>query len=449
MKNTMRPRRFVGLAIAAGLVVSVAACSSESGEDTSGSSGEQSLEVWTRSAAESAASYQMVFDAFTEKTGVEIDYQPVQEFDTQLQARASQKDLPDVLINDASSLGNYVAQGFVLPIDRESIEGEGDISDETWEQNVGLDGETYGIPWSRQANVTIIRKDWRENLGLEIPTNWEELASLGEAFATQDPDGNGQADTYGMVVPGSAKSGYIARWGNSYLWQAGAEILEADGDGYYTSAIDSPEAEEGMTYIRDLFCTPGVVVPGSVNLTTGETPFFGQGTAGIYLTGPYNISSFDTLLGAENVEVIPMPEGPESNTTFAEGENIYFGASSEKADLQKQLAEFLVTQEAQEIAMKVETNEAGVTSQPVVRLPVNENVDVAAVTGDDRWAIVAEDYANDSKTFPWNIDFNSFRQILADGMNAMVADCSSDIPAGLASIDEQFQAQLEAMDLVK
>ncbi|WP_207407352.1 sugar ABC transporter substrate-binding protein [Rathayibacter sp. SD072] len=447
MKNTMRTRRLVGAVLAAGLVASVAGCSSEPADDAA--EGEQSLEVWTRSAAESAASYQMVFDAFTEKTGVEIDYQPVVEFDTQLQARASQKDLPDVLINDASSLGTYVAQGLILPIERDSIEGQGDIADETWEQNVGLDGATYGVPWSRQANVTIIRKDWREKLGLEIPTTWDELSALANAFATQDPDGNGQADTYGMVVPGSAKNGYIARWGNSYLWQAGADILEEDGEGAYTSAIDSPEAEEAMTFIRDQFCTPGTIVPGSVNLTTAETPFFAQGTAGIYLTGPYNISSFDAAVGAENVEVIPMPSGPEGSTTFAEGENIYFGASSEKADLQKQLAEFLITPEAQEIAMKIETNAAGVTSQPVVRLPVNDQVDVAAVTGDDRWSIVAEDYANDSKTFPWNIDFTAFRQILADNMNAMVADCDSDIPAGLATIDEQFQAQLEAQDLVK
>ncbi|NDL56530.1 ABC transporter substrate-binding protein [Phytoactinopolyspora mesophila] len=444
MKNAPCPNRRAAVAVlAAGVLIALSACS---GDDES-SAEDATLEVWTRSNAEAAASYQLVFDAFTEETGIEIDYQPVQEFDTQLQARAGQGDLPDVLINDASSLGNYVAQGFVLPIDRESIEGHDEISDETWEQNLGTDGAYYGVPWSRQANITFIRKDWREELGYDVPTTWEELSALAEAFATEDPNGSGEDDTYGMVVPGSAQAGYIARWGNSYLWQAGAEILEDNGDGTFTSAINSPEAAEAMGWIRDQFCTPGIVVPGSVNLTTAETPFFGEGTAGIYLTGPYNISTFDLAVGQENVEIIPMPAGPASSTTFAEGETIYFGASSEKEDLQKQLAEFLISPDAQEIAMQVVETDSGMTTQPVVRLPVNQNVDIVEVTGDERWGIVQDSYIADSKPFPWSIDFLPFRQILADGMNAMASDCNSDIEAGLAAIDEQFQAQLESQDL--
>lgn len=446
MKNATTLTRGLASTVAIGVLIGIGGCSAEGGGGAEGGDGEP-LEVWTRSAAESAASYELVFDAFTEATGIEVDYQAVTEFDTQLQARAGQRDLPDVLINDASSMGNYTAQGFLLPIDRESIEGQGEISDASWEQNLGLDGEYYGVPWSRQANITFVRKDWRENLGLDVPTTWDELSALAEAFATQDPDGNGQDDTYGMVVPGSAENGYISRWGNSYLWQAGGDILVDNGDGTFDSAIDSPEIEEAMTWIREQFCTPGVVVPGSINLVTAETPFFAEGSAGIYLTGPYNISTFDQAVGQENVEIIPMPMGPESTTTFAEGENIYFGASSDKADQQKALAEFLITEEAQEIAMRIETNAAGVTTQPVVRLPVNENVDVAAVKEDERWTVVADSYADDSKAFPWSIDFIPFRQILSDGMNAMASDCSSDIPGTLAQIDEQFQAELERQDL--
>lgn len=443
MMKTRTVRSGVALAITVGLVGTLAACS------TSGSSNsdDQRLEVWTRSAAESAASYQLVFDAFTKKTGIKIDYKPVQEFDTQLQARAGQKDLPDVLINDAGSLGNYVSQGFLLPIDRSSIEGNDQISDATWAENVGTDGETYGVPWSRQANVTIIRKDWREKLGLAVPTTWDELTALGEAFATQDPDGNGVADTYGMVVPGSAQNGYSIRWGASYIFQAGGGLLKDNGDGSYTSVVNSPETEQAVEWMRAQFCTPGVVVPGSINLTTADTPFFAQGIAGIYQTGPYNISSFDTAVGAENVEVIPMPAGPGGGvTSLAEGENIYFGASSKKNDLQKQLAEFLITPEAQEIAMKVETTDSGVVTQPVVRLPVNQNVDVGAVKDDPRWDVVSEAYS-DSQYFPYAIDFLPFRQIAGDELNALLADCNSDIGAGLKAIDAGFVAELDNQGL--
>ena len=378
-----------------------------------------------------------------------MDFQPIDDFDTRLQARASQRDLPDVMINDGGSLGNYASQGFLLPINRESIEGQSDISEQIWDQNKGTDGEYYGVPWSRQANATIIRKDWRENLGMDIPGTWAELEELAQAFATEDPDGNGQDDTYGMVVPGSAKSGYIARWGNSYIWQAGGGFLEDNGDGTYTSVVNSPETATAMEFIRTQFCTPGSIVPGSVNLTTAETPFFAEGTAGIYLTGPYNLSSFDAAVGMENVEVIPMPSGPETSTTFGEGENIYFGAGSDMAEEQKALAEFLISTMAQELGMQSSEQESGVISQPVVRLPVNSNVDVAAVYGDDRWQTIADDYDSDAKLFPWAINFLPFRQIAADGMNRIVTDCSSDIEAELQTIDEGFQLELQNQDLTQ
>lgn len=419
----------------------LAACSPASGDGAD--AGDKTLEVWTRSGPEAAASYQFAFDAFTEKTGIAIDYKPVEEFDTQLQARAQQGDLPDVFVNDAGSLGNYVSQGLVLPVDPAEIEGGDAIPQSTWDENVGTDGTIYGVPFSRQAVITIVRRDWREALGLEQPTSWDELSELAEAFATQDPDGNGQADTYGMVVPGSAQNGYIFRWGVPYIWQAGGDVLEDDGDGTFTAVFDSPETVTAVEWIQEQFCTPGVVVPGSVNLTTADTPFFGQGTAGIYLTGPYNISTFDDLVGAENVEVIPMPEGPAGAASWAEGENIYLGASSEKADLQKQLAAFLITPEAQELMMKAETNDEGVLAQPVVRLPVNQDVDIAAVKDDERWGLVADAYA-DAEHFPWSIDFLPYRQIVADGMNAIAADCNADVADGVASIHEQLAAQLES-----
>lgn len=445
MSASSTTRTFAALGAGA-LALSLAACASDDeavGEVSADAVGGEAIEVWSRGGDPIAGdTYTRIFDAFTEETGIEVDYTLVAEFDTQLQSRAAQQDLPDMLINDAGSLGNYVDQGFLLPIDRSTIEGNESISDASWAQTEGLDGETYGVPWSRQANVFVVRKDWREALGIEVPTTWEELQALAEAFATQDPDGNGEADTFGMVVPGTATSGYIARWGAPFIWQAGGEILVGDDQGGYASAINSPETEEAMTFVRDLFCTPGVTVPGSINFATADTPFFQQGTAGMYLTGPYNFNVFDEGVGRENIEVIPMPSGPESATTFAEGENLYFGASTDKVDQLEQLAEFLITPQAQEIGMDSPAAGGEGPFASVVRLPVNTEVDAAAIYDDPRWGVVADAYAGDSEFFPLNIDFIPFRQVLADGMNAIAADCGSDIPATLEQIDEGFQAEI-------
>ena len=51
-----------------------------------------------------------------------------------------------------------------------------------------------------QGEVMWIRQDWQEKLGLDIPTNRDELYDVMTAFVKNDPDGNGQDDTIGMTI---------------------------------------------------------------------------------------------------------------------------------------------------------------------------------------------------------------------------------------------------------
>ena len=68
--------------------------------------------------------------------------------------------------------------------------------------NISIDGRVYGLYRARtvgRAGVSI-RKDWLEKVGLEIPKTIDEFYNVLKAFKEQDPDGNGQNDTYGMIV---------------------------------------------------------------------------------------------------------------------------------------------------------------------------------------------------------------------------------------------------------
>ena len=62
------------------------------------------------------------------------------------------------------------------------------------------DGGIYGYPTvafndnSGTQYVTYINKTWLDNLGLEMPTNYEELVEVLRAFKTQDPNRNGKQD---------------------------------------------------------------------------------------------------------------------------------------------------------------------------------------------------------------------------------------------------------------
>ncbi|WP_069814031.1 ABC transporter substrate-binding protein [Streptomyces sp. TP-A0874] len=439
MSRISTARVTAALLTSGALIAAVSGCGSDGG---SADASKAPLEVWTRSAPDPAATYKKIFAAFTEKTGIKVNYQPVLEFDKQLQSRASSKNLPDVLINDSASLGTYQSQGLVLPVDPASVAGHQDISRANWDVTRGLDGKHYGVPFSRQAFVTLIRKDWREKVGLPLPKTWEDLTELAHAFATRDPDGNGKDDTYGMVVPGSTDRGYLAWWASSYVWQGGGDFIEQAGDGKYRPAVDSPGTRKAVEWIKEQFCTKGNVQPGALTATTANALQFQENAAGIYHTGPYYIIPYDHKPGKETYEVILPPRGPAGTTTLAEGENIYFGAGSQKTEAAKKLAEFLITPEAQRLGMKS-------TNQPVVRLPVNRKLDAAEVLGDDRWKTVQQAYDESSRTFPSDIDFTPVKQTVAEGLNRVFADCGSDVPAALRKLDEEVAAELRAQDLLK
>ncbi|MBB6634881.1 extracellular solute-binding protein [Cohnella thailandensis] len=68
-------------------------------------------------------------------------------------------------------------------------------------KQTAVDGEIYGLyterPSSRQG--IILREDWLENLGLEIPKTIDELYEVMRQFTYGDPDRNGKDDTIGLT----------------------------------------------------------------------------------------------------------------------------------------------------------------------------------------------------------------------------------------------------------
>ncbi|KOG34585.1 ABC transporter substrate-binding protein [Streptomyces resistomycificus] len=443
MGDRRRSRRLAAALTAAGLTFGTAACGS--GSDSAGSGDPNTLEVWTRSNPDSAATYDRVFAAFTKKTGIKIDYQPVINFDQQLQSRASTKDLPDVMINDTALMGSYQSQGLLKPIDPDSIAGHAQITAKSWASTVGIDGRHYGIPYSRQAQTLMIRKDWLHKLGLPAPRTWADMLKVATAFATEDPDGNGKADTYGMVAPGSAQNGYVAWWGSSFLWQGGAQIIEKDGDGY-RPAMDSAAALRTVTWMKDnLFCgRKNVLQPGAITAVTSTATNFQDGNAGMYLTGPYNITTFDATPGKDKYEVVPAPAGPAGSDVLADGENVYFGARTGKTEQEQALAAFLVSAEGQKIAM---TSVDG--HQPVVRIPTNATLDAAKVRDDARWSVVQKAYEDTSRQFPNAPDFAPIKQDTADSLNAIFTYCGSDVSSSLKELNDTLAGDLKDQDLLK
>lgn len=439
-RRSARPAQFMALASVAVAGCLLAGCSSSGGGSASSSG---ALEVWTRSDAVDAKAYTKIFAAFTKKTGIKVDYKPVVDFDKLLQQRAASKNLPDVTVNDMGSLGNYESQGLLQEVDKSSITGGSDLTEKSWDGAKGIDGKYYGIPFSAQAQGMYIRKDWLAKVGKKAPTTWAELLDVAKAFTTKDPDGDGKADTYGILSPGSTTNGYLGWWTSNFVFQAGGEFVAPTNDGKYEAKADSDATVTGVKYVEDMYCHSKVVQPGALTMTTGDSyPFFDQGKVGIVLTGPYQFPRFDATPGKDKYEVIPVPKGPAGNTVLAEGENVYLMAGSKKTDQQKKLAAYLISPEAQKIGMTA-------PGAPVVRLSVNKTVDNSAVYKDDRWKPFEDAYNNSSKPFPSAINYQPIRQDTADALNKLFANCGTDVKGAMTTLNSTLQQELKSQGAAK
>lgn len=64
----------------------------------------------------------------------------------------------------------------------------------------------YSIPSDRgkgyrvSATHMFINKIWLDDFGLDVPTTWDELEDVLEAFKTEDPNGNGETDIRAVAL---------------------------------------------------------------------------------------------------------------------------------------------------------------------------------------------------------------------------------------------------------
>ena len=77
------------------------------------------LKMWTRSGTDARAAWDALTAKFTEQTGIKVElFSATTDFEQRLARALASGELPDVIINDTSSLGQFVALGVASEIDR-------------------------------------------------------------------------------------------------------------------------------------------------------------------------------------------------------------------------------------------------------------------------------------------------------------------------------------------
>lgn len=120
--------------------------------------------------------------------------------------------------------------------------------DKNYLEALRFDGKIYAVPTNTGGGcLPYIRKDWLDNLGLKMPTTWDEYYAVLKAFTTGDPDKNGKVDTFGTTVPGLADSIYL----QDFYQGAEHDFIRRNGkwvDGFTEPAMKAALARMTMAY---------------------------------------------------------------------------------------------------------------------------------------------------------------------------------------------------------
>lgn len=149
-------------------------------------------------------------------------------------------------------------------------------------QAASIAGKLYGVPFLKDVarNGVMIRKDWLDKLGLEVPKTTDELMAVAKAFAEQDPDGNGKKDTYGFIDRSDLIYGAFKTLSSYFGTPNNWEVSE---DGKFTPEFETEGYIKTMDYMKELYDNGYINQDFAVTAKKDQQDGFSQGKAGIYV----------------------------------------------------------------------------------------------------------------------------------------------------------------------
>ncbi len=287
-----------------------------------------------------------------EDLNIEIVYDWVasmSDFDEKTSLCIGSNTVPEIMNVTAAQYRALLKYDMIQPLDQYFDDYASDAlksyvdsgGDELMDCITNENGEIMAIPAPNLTaggiNEMWIRQDWLDKLDLEAPRTWDELAEVAEAFVNQDPDGNGEDDTIGILGPGNADH-MNAVGGNQFgldplfsCYQSYPQYWLEGEDGKVEYGSVRPETKSALENISKLY-TDGLIDPEMLVRSDSKEPLL-AGKVGIFF-GPWWCAytfADTTLSGAADWRAYftPLSEDGKYYTHMAEPTTQYVVASKD------------------------------------------------------------------------------------------------------------------------
>jgi putative aldouronate transport system substrate-binding protein len=221
-----------------------------------------------------------IIQALNKKLNIDLTVNLFTEYDTQLNVRLAGGNLPDVYELKLSQIAEYSERGLLLDLTPYLDQLKPVIDFQTADnfEKGKIGDKQYAI--IRHAdipfNTYMIRQDWLDNLGLQMPTTPEELFNVAKAFTENDPDQNGKKDTIGMT--GYGLQTFAPLYPPFGAGSPGDIYVE---DGQVMSAALDPDMKSALQFIQKMIAGGVVDKEFLVNKNNMNIDKVKQGSAGI------------------------------------------------------------------------------------------------------------------------------------------------------------------------
>jgi multiple sugar transport system substrate-binding protein len=214
----------------------------------------------------------------------------------------------DVVLLNYRRYAAFAAKGALEPLgpylERSELIGIDDFYPETvapffWE------GQLMCIPQNLSSLVVYYNRDLFQAAGLAEPADdwtWADFLAAAQAL-TQDTDGDGRIDQYGLGTEVS-----IFRVA-PFIWQNGGDLVD-DPAAPTRLTLDEPAAREAIQWFVDLQVVHGVAPDAIAEAAEDSESRFLNGRMGMFLNSRRGVPTY-RMISSFAWDVAPLPQGKQ------------------------------------------------------------------------------------------------------------------------------------------
>ncbi len=252
---------------------------------------------------------------YEEETGTSVVFEaiPLNDIYTKVNAASGTNAEYDALITGfIGHISLFQSEDKLVPVDDviDALGGEEDFYD--GQLLFPIEDQVWWVPFDYNIAFGFIRQDWLDEAGLEIPTTWEEMLEVAQAFSERS------GDEYGLLMP--LKADGATNWVTSQvLWANEVRIFDDEWNVILDSDEMLPKVVESLELLDQLH---EYMPAGANNASYGETiEAFASGQVGMSF---YSGRMLDSMIAqnpeaAENVVAFGFPMNSGEGTAASLG----------------------------------------------------------------------------------------------------------------------------------